>query len=303
VDPLEIDRLREEVTVKTGLAPVSVEVLHSWALSHVERLALPDNSTVVFKAAREPFTHEDDALTSAWQAGANVPRLLTSARGATTLGMLMQDLGRSVRDPDEEDGAIAAVHLHSAAVPDFLAPGDTTWLASLPHRALRTLDVLQQQGRWEGAGDIATMLRTIAQAAPARAEGTMLRPYGWVHSEFHPTSLLITRERVYVCDLARAFRGPGLLDLVSWHGTITPADPDRARAFLERYVHAGGPAEALHDRGGLSAQEWALGWHRVWVVEWYLAQAAQWIADPAADHTYERVVRAHTAEAVQLLHV
>lgn len=299
----QIDRLREEVTTKAGLDPVSAEVLHSWALPHVERLTLPDNSTVVFKAAREPFTHEDDALTSAWQAGANVPRQLASARRATTLGMLMQDLGNSVREPDEEDGVAAAVHLHSAAVPDFLAPGDTDWLASLPRRALRTLDVLQGQGRWEEAGDIATTLRAIAQAAPARAEGTMVRPYGWVHSEFHPTSLLITHERVYVCDLARAFRGPGLLDLVSWHGTITPADPDRARAFLDRYVHAGGPAEALHDRGGLAAQEWALGWHRVWIVEWYLSQAAQWIADPAADPTYERVVRTHTAEAAQLLHV
>jgi hypothetical protein len=299
----EIDRLRDEVTTKAGLSPASVEVLHSWALSHVERLTLADGTKVVFKAAREPFTHEDDALTGAWQAGMDVPRLLTSTRGATTLGMLMQDLGRSVREPDEADGAAAAVHLHSAAVPDFLAPGDTDWLASLPRRALRTLDVLQGQGRWEGAGDIAAVLRTLAQAGPARAEGTMLRPYGWVHSEFHPTSLIVTDERVFALDLARAFRGPGLLDLVSWHGTIIPADPDRARAFLERYVQAGGPAEALHDRGGLTAQEWALGWHRVWIVEWYLAQAAQWIANPDDDPVYERVVRAHTAEAAQLLHV
>ncbi|WP_201296753.1 MULTISPECIES: hypothetical protein [unclassified Nocardiopsis] len=304
MDTTQIDRFREMVTAKAGLAPTSVEVLHSWALSHVERLTLPDGDTVVFKAAREPFTHEDDALVSARQTGMNVPRLFTVIRKATTLGMLMQDLGRSVREPGEKDGAAAAVRLHSAAVPDFLAPCGTGWLASLPRRALRTLDVLREQRRWEGAGDIATMLHTIAQAAPTRTEGTLLRPYGWVHSEFHPTSLLITADdHVFICDLARAFHGPGLLDLVSWHGTITPADPDRARAFLERYVHAGGPAEALHDRGGLTAQEWALGWHRVWIVEWYLAQAAQWIANPADDPVYEHVVRTHTAEAAQLLHV
>jgi glyoxylase-like metal-dependent hydrolase (beta-lactamase superfamily II) len=75
------------------------------------------------------------------------------------------------------------------------------------------------------------------------------------------------------------------------------------RAFLERYVEEGGPTQTLADRGGLCAQEWALGWHRVWIVEWYLAQAALWIADEPDDHMYARVVRTHIEEAVRLLNV
>jgi hypothetical protein len=280
-----------------------VQVLHSWALSHVERLTLPDGDTVVFKTAAEPFTHEDAALAGARQAGVPVPRVLAATRAAATLGMLLQDLGPSLRVPDEDDGVAAAVHLHSAAVPDFLTRTDTTWLAGLPHRAVRTLNTLREQGRWAGTDDITTTLHMLAQAAPARAEGTMLRPYGWVHSEFHPTSLIIAEGRVYALDLARAFHGPGLLDLVSWHGTTETADPDRVRSFLERYVQAGGPREALHDRGGLRAQVWALGWHRVWIVEWYLAQAVRWIANPDDDPVYERVVRSHVHEAAQLLQV
>ncbi|MFL1438980.1 phosphotransferase [Nocardiopsis protaetiae] len=304
MNPDEIARLRTEATTGQGGAPAEIEVLHSWALSHVERLTFPDGDTAVFKTAREPFTHEDEALTAARQAGMSVPRVLASVRGTTTLGMLIEDLGEPAREPTDADGAAMAVHLHSVAVPDLLPPGDTAWLASLPARALRTLEVLREHGRWPGSGDIAEMLEAIAQAAPARAEGAMVRPFGWVHSEFHPTSLLVRADgRVFTYDLARAFCGPGLLDLVSWQGTTTPAAPDRARAFLERYVEEGGPTQTLADRGGLPAQDWALGWHRVWIVEWYLAQAAQWIADPTTDPAYERAVRAHTREAAELLHI
>ncbi|MEV6818510.1 hypothetical protein AB0M72_07115 [Nocardiopsis dassonvillei] len=64
MDTTQIHRIRAVVTAKMGLAPTLLEALHRWALSHVERLTLLDNSTVIFKAAREPFTPEDDALTS-----------------------------------------------------------------------------------------------------------------------------------------------------------------------------------------------------------------------------------------------
>jgi hypothetical protein len=299
----EIDRLRREVTDKIGLEPVTVDVLHSWALSHVERLTVPGAGTVIFKCATEPFTHEDEALTSAWQAGVDVPRLHASSRGATTLGMLLEDLGQPRQQATEIDGVAAAVQLHSAAIPDFLAPGDTSWLASLPSRALRTLNVLREDDRWTDTDDIAHTLAMLQKAAPTRAEGATKPPYGWVHSEFHPTSLLVGSDRTYMYDLARAFHGPGLLDLASWHGTIEPANPAAVRHFLERYVEAGGSEEALHTRGGLTAQNWALGWHRVWIVEWYLAQAALWIAHAPDDQMYARVVRAHLVEAAELLNV
>lgn len=299
----DIDRLRQRVTGAAGFDSTSVEVLHSWALSHVERLESPEGGTVIFKCATEPFTHEDEALIAARQAGVDVPRLLTSTRSGTTLGMLLEDLGQPCRQADDDDGVTAARQLHSAAAPDFLSPGDTDWLASLPGRALRTLAVLHENNRWADTRDIETTLRSLEKAAPARAQGATLAPFGWVHSEFHPTSLLTGPDRVHMYDLARAFHGPGLLDLASWHGTIDPANPDRTRALLERYVQAAGPEETLAVRGGLPAQDWALGWHRVWIVEWYLAQAALWISHEPDDHMYARVVRNHVEEAARLLNV
>src|SRR5699024_8599200 len=126
------------------------------------------------------------------------------------------------------------------AVPDFLSPGDTDWLASLPGRALRNLTVLHENNRWGDTEDVETVLRFLEKAASNRAQGAMLPPFGWVHSEFHPTSLMVGPDRVHMYDLARAFHGPGLLDLASWHGTIDPANPDRTRSLFERYVQAGG---------------------------------------------------------------
>jgi hypothetical protein len=40
-------------------------------------------------------------------------------------------------------------------------------------------------------------------------------------------------------DLARAFTGPGLLDLASWHGTIAPPDPQAAVRLITAYIKAG----------------------------------------------------------------
>ncbi|GAB3207293.1 hypothetical protein SAMN02745673_04912 [Marinactinospora thermotolerans DSM 45154] len=298
----EIDRLRKEVFSNFGCAPSKVEVLHSWELSHVERVTLSTGGTLVFKAAVEPFVHEHDALTSAWQAGVNVPRVYSSTRGPTSLGMLMEDLGRPVREADDADGIAAALQLHSSAVPDFLPLADTAWLASLPSRALRSLRLLQR-ARWTDAHDIADTLQEIEKASMRRAEGAMRRPYGWVHSEFHPESLLVTRNRTFVFDFARAFRGPGLIDLASWHGTVDPPDVLKTRGFLETYVHEGGPAETLNDRGGLSAEEWALGWHRMWVLTWFIDQSLTWIGDPDDDELYVEVVRRHTNDAARLLRV
>jgi len=43
-------------------------------------------------------------------------------------------------------------------------------------------------------------------------------------------------------------------------------------ALIGEYVKAGGPPEAGAPRGGLPAERWALGWHRVWVSDWYAEQ-------------------------------
>src|SRR5690606_42028412 len=95
----------------------------------------------------------------------------------------------------------------------------------------------------------------LVRAAETRAGRAVTPPSGWVHSEFHPESVFVGDNGVYLHDFARAFHGPGLLDLASWSGTVGPPDPDRTRAFLEAYVHAGGARQALARRGGLEAQD------------------------------------------------
>lgn len=302
----DIDRLRGEVLDRAGitLGHHEVKVLHSWELSHVERLVSASGRTAVFKCAAEPFTREHEALAAAWQAGVDVPKPFASTRSGTVSGILMEDMGDPDRAATDADGIAGAVRLHSAAVPPHLPSADSEWLASLPRRASRTLRLLNNAGRWPGCEDIAQVLLDIGQAAGSRAEGVTIPPYGWVHSEFHPESVLVRQERVRLYDFARAFRGPGLIDLASWHGTVEAPAPDRTRALLETYVEAGGSPEALARRGGsLEPQDWALGWHRVWVAEWFLAQALVWIGDAATDPAYAKAVRRHLQDAARLLDI
>lgn len=141
------------------------------------------------------------------------------------------------------------------------------------------------------------------QAAEARSAGATLAPFGWVHSEFHPTSLHVGERGWRLLDFARAFTGPGLLDLASWHGTIEPPHPLRLRVFLEQYVVAGGTPDALASRGGLTAENWALVWHRMWAVEWFMEQSVRWINDPATDPGYIKVVRRHLTDVLHLLEI
>ncbi|MGY1435253.1 phosphotransferase family protein [Streptomyces reniochalinae] len=277
-------------------APVRV-----WSMSGVERVTFPDSSTAVFKYARAPFDNEDQALRMARTRGVPVPRVHASAHREGWLGMLMDDLGEPAREGDDLDGAAAAVVLHAAGPTTVLPLLDEARLGALPRRALDHLDQLRKTERWTDAGDVEGALDCLAQAAATRARGTTVAPFGWVHSEFHPTSLHITHNGWRLLDLARAFTGPGLLDLASWHGTLDEPDPARLRGLLESYVAAGGTPDALTERGGLTAEAWALGWHRVWAVEWFMELAVRWINDPATDPAYLKVVRRHLAEAVRLL--
>jgi hypothetical protein len=179
---------------------------------------------------------------------------------------------------------------------------DEAALAALPELALGHLSRLGEVGRWtEGTADITAMLETLAVSASKRACGAEIAPFGWVHSEFHPTSLHLGEDGWCLLDFARAFTGPGLLDLASWHGTISAPDPVRLRNFIEAYVASGGAKDALAERGGLAAEHWALGWHRVWAVEWFMEQAIRWINDPTSDPSYINVVRRHLTTAVSML--
>ncbi|WP_416481276.1 phosphotransferase family protein [Streptomyces sp. CL12] len=280
-----------------------LEEVRVWSMSGVERLTFPDATTAIFKYAKRPFDSEDQALRLAHTLGVPVPQVHASAVLDGRLGMLMEDLGPAVRDADDLDGTAAAVVLHGTRAAAALPVLDQARLCALPNRALEHLALLRKAERWQETDDVEDALDRIAQAAEARSVGTTVAPFGWVHSEFHPTSLHIGQQGWRLLDFARAFTGPGLLDLASWHGTLDTPDPVRLRAFLEQYVAAGGAPDALAPRGGLTAESWALGWHRMWAVEWFMEQSIRWINDPATDPAYIKAVRRHLTDVLHLLEI
>ncbi|GAA5615131.1 hypothetical protein Spla01_06336 [Streptomyces platensis] len=100
--------------------------------------------------------------------------------------------------------------------------------------------------------------------------------------------------------------GPGLLDLASWHGTIEPPHPVRLRVFLEQYVSAGGTPDALAPRGGLTAENWALGWHRMWAM-WDLpvgkSEPGEPITETAVRELYEETGLTVKPESLKVAHI
>ncbi|CCK24396.1 aminoglycoside phosphotransferase [Streptomyces davaonensis JCM 4913] len=274
-----------------------------WSMSGVERLTFPDATTTIFKYAKRPFDSEDHILRGAHALGVPVPQVHASAVLDGWLGILMEDLGPAVRDANDLDGTAAAVVLHGTRTAPALPVLDQASLRMLPNRSLDHLARLRKAERWQDTDGIENALDRITQAAEARSAGATVAPFGWVHSEFHPTSLHIGQRGWRLLDFARAFTGPGLLDLASWHGTLDAPDPVRLRAFLEQYVTAGGPPDALARRGGLTAENWALGWHRMWAVEWFMEQSIRWINDPATDPAYIKAVRRHLTDVLHLLEV
>lgn len=255
--------------------------------------------------ARGPFTDEHLVLRHAAAYGLPVPRVLAAralydpAMGASgeMLGMVMEDLDPAAGTPTLAQAAAAAVAVH--AVPPLPGrPGlDSANLAALPGRALKRLAGLQAAGRWQ-VPTVNKRLQMLADVAVDLARDAERSPFGMCHSEFHSTSLHVdaTGQR-RVLDMARAFTGPGLLDLVSWQGTQHPPDGTALRALLDAYAAAGGSAAVLGDRAGLPATQWALGWRRVWIVAWYIEQAARWMPDPARDEHSVTVVARHLVEA------
>ncbi|MFB6613117.1 phosphotransferase family protein [Streptomyces sp. NPDC056367] len=295
--------LLDNLLTATGRTTAVREEVRVWSMSGVERVTFPDGSTAIFKYAKKPFDSEDQALRLAQTLGVPVPQVHASAVLDGWLGMVMEDLGPSVREADDLDGVAAAVILHSTRTAPPSPVLDQDRLRTLPARALEHLERLRKADRWQDADDVEDALDRIARAAEARSAGATLAPFGWVHSEFHPTSLHIGERGWRLLDFARAFTGPGLLDLASWHGTIEPPHTVRLRVFLEQYVTAGGTPDALAPRGGLTAESWALGWHRMWAVEWFMEQAIRWINDPATDPAYIKAVRRHLTDVLQLLEI
>lgn len=274
-------------------APIR-EPLRVWAHSGVERLRFPGQASVVLKYADAPFDREHLGLRLAERHGIPVPHVQAARTRPGMLAMLMDDLGEPDREASDHDGARAAVQLHKVNTDcPWLPRVDQAALAVMPHRIAVSMEHL-------GLPEPAKLARELEPAAAPRAAGTGLPPFGLCHSEYHPTSLHIDRHGWHLLDLARAFTGPGLLDLASWHGTLNDPDPARTHALIEFYVVAGGPRQALVARGGLDAASWALGWHRIWVADWFTAQIKHgWAA--GAEHTWTTAITRHLTEAASLL--
>lgn len=302
VDTTTIDALADECFTLAGLpTPRRREPLRVWALSGVERVHLPGGATVFLKYASQPFTDEPRVLVHVARHGVPVPELLASAVRGDSMAMVIEDLGAPGRDATTSDAARAAVAAHAVPPTAGLAQLDGPALRALPGSCLRRIGDLVDAQRWPAPAHDIDRLEHLAEIASVRAEGADTAPFGLCHSEFHPTSIHIGRKGWRLLDWARAFIGPGLLDLASWQNTIDTPDLAALDALINAYITAGGGASARDDRGGLPAARWAFGWHRLWVINWYLEQATIWINDPSTDPTYQQVIRRHLAEAIECL--
>lgn len=298
-----VSRLLARLAAEAGLPRVAGrEPIRVWRLSGVERLRLASGSTAVFKYARRPFTGEDRVLVHVAAQGVPVPRVHAAAVLDGILGMILADLGDPARKPAEQDAAAAAAAgLHRTRPAPWLGRLGESGLAALPGQALACLEHLRATGRLADASDLLAHLAALDRMAWARAAGAERPPFGPCHGELHPSALHISHAGAHLLDFAMAFTGPGLLDLAAWSSLRRPADPPRTRRLIEQYARLGGHPDALADRGGLPAQRWALGWHRVQAAAWLLACGASGVDEPATDPRHLPVLRRQVTGARELL--
>nr|WP_228532783.1 phosphotransferase [Micromonospora sp. ANENR4] len=292
--------MRCDLLAAARRVPTRRQGIQQWELSAVERLFFADGSSVVCKVAAAPFTGEATVLRALNANGAAVPALYGYARRPQTLGMLMDDLGDPVRAATTAEAATAARWVHAAADITGLPTFDQAGLARLPGQALDALHALRRQERFPDARPIEESLQRLAAVAQRKADGAERPPFGLCHGEFHRSSLHVSRAGCRLIDWAKAFTGPGLLDLATWFGTRTPPEPRLLARLIRAYVVAGGHPDAEADRGGLPAARWALGWHRVWAAWWFLTTAAGHHR-PDTDRRHAQVVLRQLHGAAQLL--
>ncbi|GAB3168251.1 hypothetical protein GCM10027059_30540 [Myceligenerans halotolerans] len=264
-----------------------------WARSGVERLMFDGGASVVLKYAETPFDNEDRILTAVG-ADLPVPTVHASTHVGDLLVMLIEDLGDARRQADIGDGARAAVRIHAVTSLPGVATLGQEELSALPSSASEIL------ARYDSPDDAVAAASALTAAAEPRAKDADLAPFGLVHSEFHHTSLHVTDHGVRILDLARAFIGPGLLDLASWSGTVDSPDVEGLWDLIDIYRTEGGAPEAAADRGGIDAASWALGWHRVWVAEWFARQLDLGWAEEA-ENAWLSAITKHLLEAATLL--
>lgn len=247
------------------------ETIYTGPYSVVERLTLPDGTTAVLKRTdARLFPLEPAALAAAARAGAPVPDLYATCTHADTTHLLMQDVGPAHRTAEPSDVAYAAARLHRYAAHvrqgDLL---DEAGLTDLPARGARAVQRIPAEHPGSLAA-IRRLLARIAEQAVERAAGAHLPPFGLCHGELHPSAVHLGTGGVVLLDLAVAHTGPGLLDLAAFFGSTTRPDPAAMRHLIHQYVEAGGRPSTAAPRGGLAAEAWALGWHRVHAAIWHL---------------------------------
>ncbi|MBQ1052310.1 aminoglycoside phosphotransferase [Micromonospora sp. C51] len=296
-----VAQLRCDLLTAARRVPTGRQGIGQWELSTVERLIFADGSSVVCKVAVAPFTGEATVLRALNDREAAVPVLHGYAMRPQTLGMLMDDLGAPVRAATAAEAAAAARWVHTVAGITGLPTFDQAGLARLPGQALDALDALRRQERFPDSRPIEESLQRLAAVAHRRADGAERPPFGLCHGEFHRSSLHVTRAGCHLVDWAKAFTGPGLLDLATWFGTRTPPEPRLLTRLIRAYVAAGGHPGAEADRGGLPAARWALGWHRVWAAWWFLTTAAAGHHRPDTDRRHSQVMLRQLHGAAQLL--
>jgi hypothetical protein len=285
---------------RAGLPPDPVrELVRQVApFSGVWRLRFPRRGgvTVIYKEAWEPLHREAAALRYAESRGIPVPHVIASHHHDGRAAILMTDLGHPARAATSADAARLAAAIHHVPGSPELPVIDADALAVMPGR------IAERASRHRLPVATVETAAIIARSAARLAAPATVQPAGLCHSEWHPDSILIDADgRAHVYDWARAFTGPGLIDLASWHGTISAPDPAATRALIEAYVSAGGHRAALADRAGLPAEAWALGWHRLWAADWYLQQLDMgWITSEHLPSQYEAITR-HVGEAAALL--
>jgi hypothetical protein len=278
--------------------PVRELVRQVAPFSGVWRLRFPRRGgvTVIYKEAWEPLHREAAALRYAESRGIPVPHVIASHHHDGRAAILMTDLGQPARAATDTDAARLAAVIHRAPGSAELPVIDAAALAAMPGR------IAERASRHGLPVSTIETVAVIARSAARLAAPAIVQPVGLCHSEWHPESILIDADgHAHVYDWARAFTGPGLIDLASWHGTITAPDPAATRALIQAYVNAGGHRAALAGRAGLPAEAWALGWHRLWAADWYLQQLdMDWISSQHLPSQHE-AIRRHVDEAAALL--
>jgi len=277
------------------------EILWEWALSRVERIYLTDGSSLILKRSASPLTDEARIIESISDSDISLANLYTAEECKGVLTMLMEDLGPSVRGPSLLEAASAAARTHAAPSPERLRVLDERGLQELPTSTLQALDELVCAGRWRDTERLREQLSYIEEVGRDLSRDAQIPPFGLCHSEFHPSSLHIGKFKSALVDWARAFTGPGLIDIISYFGTLSVADPTTYRSFIDDYVNMGGAPTAGDDRAGYRAEEWGLFWHRIWVAEWFTTNCTSWMTDTRQDEIYQQAVERHVGEAYAIV--